>query len=132
MGDVMHSVVLLVEDDPAVQAALVQALGGKGYRVRPVRSAAAALREAASTTQLDMIILDLGLPDLDGAAAMRMIRAVSNVPIIVATGTGGAAEWQRLSQLGASAFLVKPFDAGQLITLARGLLGATGRLRRTL
>jgi serine/threonine-protein kinase len=71
-------------------------------------------------------VFDLEMPGLDGIALTEAVRALprgGNFPIIVATGTGGAADWKRLSQLGASAFLVKPFDAGQLITLARGLLG---------
>ena len=71
-------------------------------------------------------VFDLDMPGLDGiqlTAAVRALPTGGDFPIIVATGTGGASDWLRLSQLGASAFLVKPFDAGQLITLARGLVG---------
>lgn len=79
-----------------------------------------------------LAVVDLNMPGLDGielTAAVRELPGGRDFPIIVATGTGGAAEWQRLSRLGASAFLVKPFDAGQLVTLARGLLGGHGQLR---
>lgn len=78
-----------------------------------------------------LAVVDLNMPGMDGmelTAAVRALPTGGDFPIIVATGMGGAAEWQRLSQLGASAFLVKPFDAGQLVTLARGLLGAAGKL----
>ncbi|AKT44172.1 protein kinase domain-containing protein [Chondromyces crocatus] len=73
-----------------------------------------------------LAVVDLDMPVMDGielTAAVRALPRGGDFPIIVATGSGGAAEWKRLSQLGASAFLVKPFDAGQLVTLARGLLG---------
>ncbi|EYF04782.1 Serine/threonine kinase [Chondromyces apiculatus DSM 436] len=73
-----------------------------------------------------LAVVDLDMPGMDGIALTEAVRALptgGDFPIIVATGSGGAAEWQRLSRLGASAFLVKPFDAGQLVTLARGLLG---------
>jgi len=78
-----------------------------------------------------LAVVDLHMPGMDGmelVAAVRALPTGGDFPIIVATGMGGAAEWQRLSQLGASAFLVKPFDAGQLVTLARGLIGTAGKL----
>ncbi|HSN97198.1 MAG TPA: response regulator, partial [Candidatus Nanopelagicales bacterium] len=92
------------------------------------RAALDAIRERATS----LAVFDLDMPGLDGLALTAAVRALprgGDFPIIVATGTGGAAEWQRLSRLGASAFLVKPFDAGQLVTLARGLLGGAGQLR---
>lgn len=70
-------------------------------------------------------VIDLTLPDMDGielTQAIRGLPAGGQFPIIVVTGTGGASEWQRLSALGAAAFLVKPIDAEQLTTLARRLL----------
>jgi serine/threonine-protein kinase len=128
---------IVVADDSAdfrdfVSAALSAAVPRAQIVAVPDGEAAlAAVREEPPS----LAVVDLQMPRLDGIALTEAIRALpvgGDFPIIVATGTGGAAEWQRLSQLGASAFLVKPFDAGQLITLARGLLGATGRLRRTL
>jgi serine/threonine-protein kinase len=126
---------IVVADDSAdfrsfVSAALTAAVPRAQIVAVPDGAAAlAAVREEPPS----LAVVDLQMPHLDGIALTEAIRALpvgGDFPNIVATGTGGAAEWQRLSQLGASAFLVKPFDAGQLITLARGLLGATGRLRR--
>lgn len=71
-------------------------------------------------------IFDLEMPGMDGAmltSAVRTLIGVPTFPIIIATGTGGAAEWNRLSRLGASAFLVKPFESVQLLSLVRELLG---------
>ena len=77
-------------------------------------------------------VFDLDMPGLDGIELTAAVRNLpkGDFPIIVATGTGGASDWHRLSRLGASAFLVKPFDAGQLMTLARGLVGITDERER--
>jgi len=75
-----------------------------------------------------LAVFDLDMPGLDGialTASVRALPACKDIPIIVATGSGGASDWRRLASLGASAFLVKPFDPAQLVTLARGLLGLT-------
>jgi serine/threonine-protein kinase len=71
-------------------------------------------------------VFDIDMPGLDGIALTAAVRALprgGSFPIIIATGARGAADWQHVSRLGASAFLLKPFDAGQLITLARALVG---------
>jgi eukaryotic-like serine/threonine-protein kinase len=81
----------------------------------------------------DLGVFDLDMPGLDGIALTTAVRALpqgGDFPIIVATGTGSAADWQRLSRLGASAFLVKPFDAGQLVSLARGLVASVAERSR--
>ncbi|GHH35076.1 response regulator transcription factor [Lentzea cavernae] len=119
------SKVLVVEDDPVVQAALVHALTDLGHVVQAVGTAVAALREAG-TSELDLIILDLGLPDLDGVAALRMLRGVSNVPVIVATARGAESSVVSTLNAGADDYIVKPFSAEHLAARINALLRRTG------
>src|SRR5262245_29287634 len=98
--------VLLVEDDPVVQMALVHALNDLGHIVQAVGTAVSALREA-TTRQLDLVILDLGLPDLDGVAVLRMLRGVSNVPVIIATARGAESSVVSSLNAGADDYIVK-------------------------
>ncbi|WP_086664659.1 response regulator transcription factor [Lentzea kentuckyensis] len=119
------SKVLVVEDDPVVQAALVHALTDLGHVVQAVGTAVAALREA-STNELDLVILDLGLPDLDGVAALRMLRGVSNVPVIVATARGAEHSVVSTLNAGADDYIVKPFSSEHLAARINALLRRTG------
>ena len=82
----MHAMatVLLVEDDHVVRGALLRSLTDLGHTVYAVGTALEALRRVASDAP-DCVVLDLGLPDLDGADALRMIRGVSDAPVIIAT-----------------------------------------------
>ncbi|MFI9005916.1 response regulator transcription factor [Actinosynnema sp. NPDC053489] len=112
---------LVVEDDPAVQAALVHALRGLGHVAHAVGTAAAALREAA-VGGLDIVVLDLGLPDLDGVAALRMLRGVSNVPVLVATARGDEESVVRSLNAGADDYIVKPFSGTHLAARINALL----------
>jgi DNA-binding response OmpR family regulator len=104
------SLVLLVEDDHAVRAAMTLALRELGHVVQPVGTALDALH-AVSEDHVDVVILDLGLPDLDGTEALRLLRGVSEVPVIVATARGGEASAVRLLNAGADDYLVKPFSS---------------------
>ncbi|XVV01219.1 response regulator transcription factor [Actinosynnema sp. CA-248983] len=105
--------VLLVEDDPVVRSAVSRALTGLGHAVLPVGTALEALREVAGGT-FDLVVLDLGLPDMDGADALRMMRGVCDVPVIVATARDDEAEIVRLLNAGADDYLVKPFSSEHL------------------
>ncbi|MFC6094262.1 response regulator transcription factor [Saccharothrix sp. BKS2] len=105
--------VLLVEDDPVVRSAVGRALTGLGHAVLPVGTALEALREITSST-FDLVVLDLGLPDMDGADALRMMRGVCDVPVIVATARDDEAEIVRVLNAGADDYLVKPFSSEHL------------------
>jgi DNA-binding response OmpR family regulator len=111
---------LLVEDDSALRAALVHALSGR-YALRLAATAAEAMRILA-TVPVDLVVLDLGLPDLDGGVAIRMIRGFTAVPVIVATARRGEASIIQLLNAGADDYLVKPFSAGQLTARINALL----------
>ena len=74
--------VLLVEDDHVVRGAMLRSLTDRGHAVHAVGTALDALRRVAAETP-DLVVLDLGLPDLDGSDALRMLRGITDVPIIV-------------------------------------------------
>jgi DNA-binding response OmpR family regulator len=121
----MHEI-LVVEDDPAVQAALVHALTDRGFAVESLSTAGEALR-SVGTRAPDIIILDLGLPDLDGATALRMLRAVTNVPVIIATARADERSVVDLLNAGADDYVVKPFSSEQLVARIAALLRRTAR-----
>jgi DNA-binding response OmpR family regulator len=117
--------VLLVEDDPDVRSAVIRQLTAFGHAVRSAGTALAALREA-SRDPGDIIVLDLGLPDLDGAETLKMLRAVTRVPVIIATARDDEAEIIRLLNAGADDYLVKPFSGGHLAARIAALLRRAG------
>jgi DNA-binding response OmpR family regulator len=105
--------VLVVEDDHFVRSALIRHLADAGHTVRSVGTALEALREVAQFG-FDVVILDLGLPDLDGSEALKMLRGLSDVPVIVATARDDETEIVRLLNAGADDYLVKPFSVEHL------------------
>jgi len=105
--------VLVVEDDQFVRSALIRHLTDAAHTVRSVGTALEALREVAQVG-FDVVILDLGLPDLDGSEALKMLRGLSDVPVIVATARDDESEVVRLLNAGADDYLVKPFSAEHL------------------
>jgi DNA-binding response OmpR family regulator len=105
--------VLVVEDDQFVRSALIRHLSEASHTVRSVGTALEALREVAQVG-FDVVILDLGLPDLDGSEALKMLRGITNVPVIVATARDDEAEIVRLLNDGADDYLVKPFSVEHL------------------
>ena len=119
------SAVLLVEDDSIIRSALVKALSRAGHVVNPVGTAMDALREVA-LHRPDIVVLDLGLPDVDGAAALRMMRGDSDVPVIVATARTGEANIIRLLNAGADDYVVKPFSGDHLLARISAVLRRRG------
>jgi DNA-binding response OmpR family regulator len=117
--------VLMVEDDLDIRAALGRALAELGYLVHAVGTASAALREVVSQ-DFDLVLLDLGLPDLDGVAALRMLRAVSGVPVIVLTARSGERSIVAALDAGADDYVAKPFSCAQLAARMNALLRRAG------
>ncbi|GIF15780.1 DNA-binding response OmpR family regulator [Actinoplanes teichomyceticus] len=107
------SQVLVIEDDVDVRQAIGRLLSATGHDVRLCGTALDGLREAAAWPP-DVVVLDLGLPDLDGAAVLRRIRATSQVPIVVATAREQESEMIRLLRAGADDYVVKPYSAEQI------------------
>jgi DNA-binding response OmpR family regulator len=113
--------ILVVEDDPQVRSALLRALAERDYATSSAATGMAGL-EAAMSGRPDLVIVDLGLPDVDGYEVLRMLRAVSSVPVIVATAREDEGEIVRALDAGADDYLVKPFGAGQLDARIRAVL----------
>jgi DNA-binding response OmpR family regulator len=105
--------VLVVEDDQFVRSALIRHLTEAAHTVRSVGTALEALREVAQIP-FDVVVLDLGLPDLDGAEALKMLRGITDVPVIVATARDDESEIVRLLNAGADDYLTKPFSVEHL------------------
>ncbi|WP_353829173.1 response regulator transcription factor [Agromyces sp. SYSU T0242] len=113
--------ILLVEDDPAIRAALTRGLTDQGASVTAVDTAVGAMK-ALAVEQPEAIMLDLGLPDLDGSHVLTMLRATSDVPVVIATARDDDAEIVRLLDAGADDYLVKPFSAAQAMARIRAVL----------
>ncbi|MFC8614898.1 response regulator transcription factor [Micromonospora purpureochromogenes] len=112
---------LLIEDDLTIRTPLIRALRDRGHAVAAASTALTGLRDALEDRP-DLVVLDLGLPDLDGAELLRMLRAVSSVPVIVATARDDEREIVRILDAGADDYVVKPFTAAQLDARARAVL----------
>lgn len=109
--------VLLVEDDDAIAAPLIEGLEREGLEVERVPTGGAALQAGA----VDLVLLDLGLPDLDGLEVCRALRARSSVPIIVVTARGDEIDRVVGLELGADDYMVKPFGFRELMARIRAV-----------
>jgi DNA-binding response OmpR family regulator len=118
------ALILLVEDDRYITAALTRALSDAGHVVRPVGQAGEALR-VLTDDQPDLVILDLGLPDIDGTDALRMMRSVSQVPVIVATARRSETDIISLLGAGADDYVTKPFSSGHILARIAAVLRRT-------
>jgi two-component system KDP operon response regulator KdpE len=116
--------VLIVEDDDRVRGPLVHSLSARGHMVTEASSGLPAL-QAVVDDPPDVVLLDLGLPDIDGGDLLKMLRAVSSVPLIVGTARDDEHEIVRLLDAGADEYIVKPFSAEQVDARIRALLRRT-------
>ncbi len=114
-------VVTLIEDDARIRQSLRSGLAGKGYAVRSASTGMDGL-SLVTDDPGDVVVLDLGLPDIDGRRLLRMLRAVSSVPVIVATARDDEAVIIHTLDAGADDYLVKPFSVAQLDARIRALL----------
>jgi len=105
--------VLIVEDEQAIRQGLSTFLANNGHSVEATSTGMDGVQRAAEGG-FDVVVLDLGLPDLDGGQVLKMIRAVSDVPVIVATARDDEDEIVRILHLGADDYVVKPFSGAQL------------------
>ena len=110
--------ILVVEDDPSVAEVLTTALGARGHTVIVTRSGEAALR-AVSGSEPDVVLLDLGLPDMDGVDVCRSVRERSGVPLIVVTADGDEHRKVQTLDLGADDYVTKPFSMPELMARIR-------------
>jgi DNA-binding response OmpR family regulator len=115
------AVLLLIEDDAKIRTAMMRALTERGHAVASQPTGMAGLRHAIDERP-DLVVLDLGLPDLDGASLLRMLRSVSAVPVIVATARDDDRATVAALDAGADDYIVKPFSADQLDARIRAIL----------
>ena len=113
--------ILLVEDDEAIRRTLTRGLTEHGATVTAVATAVEAIK-ALPVERPEAVMLDLGLPDLDGADVLALIRATSSVPVIIATARDDEREIVRLLDAGADDYLIKPFSAAQAMARVRAVL----------
>jgi DNA-binding response OmpR family regulator len=114
--------VLIVEDDAAIGAQLVRGLTRSGCKAQRVVTGS----EALANTDAEFVLLDLGLPDLDGVDVCRALRRRSAVPIIVATARGEEAERVAALDAGADDYVIKPFGFDELTARMRAVLRRSG------
>ncbi|MGN8244173.1 response regulator transcription factor [Cellulomonas soli] len=120
--------VLIIEDDATIRTALVRALAARSHSTMTAPDAMTGLQSLLAHRP-DVVLLDLGLPDLDGAALLAMIRAVSDVPVIVVSARDEGEGIVALLDAGADDYLVKPYAPDQLEARIRAVLRRTETAR---
>jgi DNA-binding response OmpR family regulator len=108
---------LVVEDDDSIAVPLSEGLRREGYDVTRVGTG----QEALDQRDVDMVLLDLGLPDMDGYEVCRRLRAESSVPILVVTARGDETDRVVGLELGADDYIVKPFGYRELVARIRAV-----------
>ena len=112
------NLILLIEDEPQMQRLLRIILQGHGFSIVEAQTGQEGLMQAA-TRALDVILLDLGLPDIDGLEVTRRVREWSDVPIIVISAREQEQDKIKALDAGADDYLTKPFAAGELLARIR-------------
>jgi two-component system, OmpR family, KDP operon response regulator KdpE len=113
------ALVLIVDDEPAIRRLLRTSLQAEGYRTEEAATGEAALARAPSA---DIVVLDLGLPDIDGIEVVARLRARSQVPIVVLSSRDGEAGKVAALDLGADDYVTKPFGIAELMARLRAAL----------
>lgn len=122
-GCIVH--VLVVEDDDAIAEPLARGLERQGWTVRRESTGLEALATLDSGPTIDLVLLDLGLPDIDGYEVCRRVRARSSVPIVVLTARGDEIDRVLGLELGADDYVVKPFGFRELVARMNAVLRRT-------
>jgi two-component system, OmpR family, KDP operon response regulator KdpE len=117
--------VLVVDDEPQIARALRINLAAHGYEVGTAADGAQALRAAAAIVP-DLVVLDLGLPDMDGTEVIAGLRGWTKAPILVLSGRAASAEKIAALDAGADDYVTKPFDIGELLARVRAATRRSG------
>jgi len=110
--------IIVIEDEAQIRRFLRASLASEGYHVIEAENGKQGLTEAA-TRKPDLLILDLGLPDMDGVEVVKGVRAWSSVPIIILSARSQGSDKISALDAGADDYLVKPFDVGELLARIR-------------
>jgi two-component system, OmpR family, KDP operon response regulator KdpE len=119
-------VIVLIEDEPQIRRFLRPTLTSEGYRLIEAATGQEGLREAA-TRQPDLIVLDLGLPDLDGVEVLRQLREWTSVPVIILSARGQEQDKVAALDAGADDYVAKPFAIGEFLARLRAALRRAAR-----
>ena len=122
----MATRILIVEDEASIAEPFARLLRREGFETTVARTAAEAL-DAARTTEPDLILLDLALPDGDGRDVCRVLRSERDVPVIMVTARGTETDRVVGLELGADDYVVKPFSSAEVIARIRAVLRRSGR-----
>lgn len=114
----MDKTILVVEDDPSIIRLLKVALKTNGYNALVVEKGVEGIASFLSQKP-DLILLDLGLPDIDGMEVLQQVRAISSVPIIIVSARGRENEKVEALDNGADDYVTKPFNVGELMARIR-------------
>ena len=117
----MSTRILIVDDEPNIVATVAPLLRARGYEVFSAMSGRAGL-ESVDRDKPDLIVLDLGLPDVDGVDVCRQIRETTNVPILVLSARGAEGDKVGALDSGADDYVTKPFGAEELLARIRAAL----------
>ena len=117
----MSTRILVIDDEPQIRKFMRISLAANGYEVIEAENAAQGI-EAAKTQQPDLLILDLGLPDLDGQEVISAVRERSEVPIVVLSVRAGELDKVEALDRGANDYMVKPFGVAELMARVRAVL----------
>jgi two-component system, OmpR family, KDP operon response regulator KdpE len=120
----MAARILLVDDEPNILATVAPLLRGRGYDVSSAMTGRAAL-ETFDRERPDLLLLDLGLPDISGVEICRKIRQTANVPILVLSARGAEGDKVKALDAGADDYVTKPFGAEELLARIRAALRRT-------
>jgi two-component system KDP operon response regulator KdpE len=126
VGDATRPRILVVDDEPQIHRFLAPALEAAGYEPLRAETAAEGLRLAAERSPA-LVLLDLGLPDGDGKAAIPRLRAFSEAPVVVLSARDREAEKVAALDAGADDYVEKPFGLGELLARLRAALRRAGR-----
>lgn len=117
--------VLIIEDDPRIRTLLMKSLGERGHAVASASTGMEGLSQAVESRP-QLVVLDLGLPDVDGTQVLSMLRAVSSVPVIVATARDDDPSLVACLDAGADDYVIKPFTAATIEARIRAVLRRAG------
>jgi DNA-binding response OmpR family regulator len=113
--------VTIVEDDPDVRAVLARCLNADGYQVTELESGAG-IADVIANSQVDLMIIDIGLPDIDGLTITQQIRRQSDIGIIIVSGRGDLADRVVGLEIGADDYVTKPFEPREILARVRSVL----------
>ncbi len=121
--------ILIIEDDETISNFISAILTANGYRVVKTRKGSQGVAMAASHSP-DLVLLDLGLPDMDGVEVLKLLRAWSAIPVVVVSARGHERDKVEALDLGANDYITKPFGTAELLARIRNAIRLTQRVEK--